>query len=264
MKKIINYIFKKLGYKIIKIKPKIVKTEEEIQNGLIKYNTETGVYYLPANSKNDIIANHIKNNKIFEKEVVDIAYTYIKKNSVVLDIGSNFGQMAILFSKKIGNDGLIYAFDADDYIFNILEANIKANGLENKIKPIFGAVHDKINEELYFPKQDFVEFETYGSYGIDYNAKSGRVLNSLTIDSLQIKKTISFMKIDIQGGDLLAMKGAIKTIKKNKMPILFEYEFRFEERFNLKFQEYVDFVNSINYKFEKVVNGHNYLIIPKK
>ena len=28
-------------------------------------------------------------------------------------------------------------------------------------------------------------------------------------------------------------------------------------------QQYVDFVSSINYKFEKVINGHDFLIVPK-
>jgi len=47
------------------------------------------------------------------------------------------------------------------------------------------------------------------------------------------------------------------------MPIIFEYEYLFEEELNLNFQEYVDFVNEINYKFERVINGQNYLILPK-
>jgi hypothetical protein len=70
------------------------------------------------------------------------------------------------------------------------------------------------------------------------------------------------MKIDVQGGDLFAMQGAVKTIEKYKMPIIFEYEYAFEEEQNLNFQEYVDFVKSINYKFARVINGQNYLILP--
>ncbi len=71
------------------------------------------------------------------------------------------------------------------------------------------------------------------------------------------------MKIDVQGGDLFALKGAKETIMRHQMPIIFEYEYLFEEELNLNFQEYVDFVNEINYKFERVINGQNYLILPK-
>ncbi|MFM7852621.1 MAG: FkbM family methyltransferase [Flammeovirgaceae bacterium] len=262
MNKIIRKILHVFGYDVLFAKkrplPKSKRTDK-----LTFHNTKTGNYYLPTDAVNDIVANTIINNQIFEKEVVDLAAKYIKPNTAVLDIGSNFGQMSILFSNLVGDKGKVYAFDADNWIFEILKKNIEANNKKNNIIPHFGAVHNVDDEILYFPVQDFEKFEAYGSYGIDYNATKGREVKSFTIDSLNIQEEISFMKIDIQGGDLQAMQGAIKTIEKNKMPILFEYEYHFEEDYNLSFQDYVDFVQSINYKFHKNINGHNYLVIPR-
>ena len=71
------------------------------------------------------------------------------------------------------------------------------------------------------------------------------------------------MKVDIQGSDLAALHGSINTIKKHKMPIIFEYEEQFQQDFNTSFQDYVDFVNSIGYKFIKTVQDINYLIVPR-
>jgi hypothetical protein len=59
------------------------------------------------------------------------------------------------------------------------------------------------------------------------------------------------------------MQGAVKTIQKNRMPIFFEYEYLFEERYNMSFQNYVDFVRDIDYVFKRVVSGHNFLIVPR-
>ena len=83
------------------------------------------------------------------------------------------------------------------------------------------------------------------------------------VDDTDFKLPVSFIKVDVQGGDLLALKGARKTIEKYRMPIIFEYEWVFEQELNLCFQDYVDFVSSINYKFDRVINGQNYLILPK-
>ncbi|MDB5286269.1 MAG: FkbM family methyltransferase [Mucilaginibacter sp.] len=258
MKRIIRKILYTAGYTINKVKLKSRKTKD-----LTLHNTATGNYYLPTHAYGDIVANTIKNNQIFEKEVVDIAYKYIKEDTAVLDVGSNFGQMSILFANKVGDKGTVYAFDADDFVYEILVKNIAANNKEGKIIPTFGAIHNIDNEILFFPEQDFEVYGAYGSYGIDYNSTKGREVKSVTIDSLNIQQPISFMKIDIQGGDLQAMQGAIKTIEKNQMPILFEYEYHFEDDFNLSFQEYVDFVRDIGYVFKKVINGHNFLIVPK-
>jgi FkbM family methyltransferase len=268
LKKIIKFLFSLIGFQIKRIKPKLtdIQSSENAKSIRTKrlsyYETTTGNYFLPTDAKNDIIANTIIGNDIFEIEVVELACKYIKENTVVLDIGANYGQMSILFSNKTGERGIVYSFDADDFIFEILKKNIEANNKQKNIIPIFGAVHNVADETLFFPIQDFIEWGAYGSYGIDYNTKKGRPVKSITIDSLNIQQQISFMKIDIQGGDLQAMQGAIKTIEKNKMPILFEYEYHFEEKFHLCFQDYIDFVKSINYKFVKTINGHNYLIMP--
>jgi len=259
MKNVLRSILGNLGYQIIRSNS---YKKSKVTNLLTYYETDTGNYYLPSHAYNDIIKNHIVNNLVFEKEIIDIAREYIKPNTIVLDIGANFGQMSIIFSNLVGKNGLVYSFEADNFIYNILNKNILANQ-KNNIFPFFGAVHDLENQILIYPIHNFEKYQTYGSYGIDYNAIKGREVNSITIDSLNIKEQISFIKIDIQGGDLKAMQGAINTILKNQCPIIFEYEYSLESEININFQEYVDFINSINYKFYRVINGQNFLIIPK-
>ena len=258
MKHLIKQIFRALGLEISRYRKPLKSTKT---NRLSLHTTKTGKYYLPTDAHGDFVADTIINNQIYEMEVVDCARKYIKPNSVVLDVGANYGQMSILFASMVGQNGKVYSFDADDFIFEILKKNITANNIGNVV-PIFGAVHNVAGETLFFPEQDFAKWGAYGAYGIDYNAHEGRTVTTLTIDSLQIDKSISFMKIDIQGGDLFALRGAEGTIRKNKMPIIFEYESAFQYEFNYNFQEYVDFVLSIGYKFDKIISGHNFLILP--
>ncbi len=260
MKRLVLKIIRQFGYNVIKDSS---LKRSKFSKELSFYETKTGNYYLPTDAHSDDIKKTIINNGIFDKPIVDLAKKYIKKGSVVLDVGSNFGQMAILYSNVVGDKGVVHAFDADDFVFSILEKNIAANK-KNNITPHFGAVFNKDGETLHFPVQNFERFQTYGSYGIDYSEEAtGRSVKTLTIDSLNIEDEISLMKVDVQGGDLFALQGAKETIMKHRMPIIFEYEYLFEEEMNFNFQEYVDFVNEINYKFERVINGQNYLILPR-
>ena len=258
MKNAVKYFFNKLGFEIIKTKRQSIKTDR-----LNLFNTATGKYFLPVDAVEDHVASSIRNNKVFDLEVVDCVKTFIVDGSVVLDIGANFGQMTVIFSKVVGEKGKVFSFEADDFICEILKKNVQVNNCNN-VEVIFGAVHDVDNSTLVFPEQDFKKYGAYGSYGIDYkNKQTGRQVESLTIDGLGISEKIDFMKIDIQGGDLYAMKGAVNTIKKNRMPILFEFEHSLQEDMDLNFQEHIDFVQSIGYVFSKVINGQNYLIVPK-
>jgi FkbM family methyltransferase len=225
------------------------------------FETATGNYYLPTDARGDGIARAIRRNEIFDEPIFECARKYIQPASIVLDVGSNFGQMAILMSSLVGSAGRVYAFEADDFIFKILERNVIANAAN--VETVFGAVHQTSGETLHFPVQDFKRFETYGSYGIDYANGRGRPVPSIAIDDLDFSMPISFMKVDVQGGDLLAMKGAAKTIAKHKMPILFEYEYLFEDELGLSFQEYVDFVLGMDYYFAKVISGQNFLVLPR-
>ena len=71
------------------------------------------------------------------------------------------------------------------------------------------------------------------------------------------------MKIDVQGWDLKVLEGSVHTIEKNRMPIIFEYENFFQNELNFNFQDYINFVNEIEYKFEKIIGCNNFLILPK-
>jgi len=260
MKKAIKSIMNSIGYDITKIHKKQIKSVSS--NQLSFYKTKTGNYYLPTDAHLDEIINHIKNDQIFDVKVYEIAKKYIRQGTTSIDIGSNFGQMAILMSRVVGENGFVHAFEADDFVFDVLEKNVKEN--TSNVITHFGAVHDKSNETLYFPKQNFIDFGTYGSYGIDYINGQGRPVNTIKIDDIDFKVPISFMKIDIEGGELFALKGAINTITKHRMPIIFEYGSHFEEKLKLCFQEYVDFVKSIDYRFERIVENVNYLIVPNE
>lgn len=263
MRKLIRNFLNKRGYDIIKApyKGKRFPNTSNIP-GLNFYQTSAGNYYLPGDSIKDDVADSMSRGKIFEPEVVELAKCYIKDGSTALDIGANFGQMTIIFSKLAGDKGKVYAFEAQDKVYDILTKNLEANGCDNVIS-LSDAVHKESGLTLIFPEPDFNDFNPYGSNAINPKLSEGRKVKTITIDSLNIQTPISFIKIDIQGCDLFAMQGAKETILKYKPAILFEYEEQFQQQFDTTFQDYVDFVNEINYRFEKTILEINYLIVPK-
>ena len=208
------------------------------------YETSTGRYYLPTDAPQDCVISCIKSGGVFEPEVVETAKAYMRPGSTVLDVGANFGQMSVLFSRFVGARGQVHSFEADPFVYELLQKTLAANNCQN-VTARLGAVYDRPNQQLFYPVQDFTRFPAYGSYGIDPNATAGRTVKTLTIDGLNINTPISFMKVDIQGSDLFALRGAVETIKRHRMPIIFEFEQQFQAEFRTSFQDYVDFVNSI-------------------
>ena len=263
---LVNELLSPFGFAINRVEKqpsKCVRTAVSNQERAQLYETPTGRYYLPSDApQNDPVIHCIKTGAIFEPEVIETAKTYIRPGSTVLDVGANFGQMSVFFSRFVGAAGQVHSFEADPFVYELFVKTLAANNCHN-VTAHLGAVYDRPDQQLFYPVQDFKRFQAYGSYGIDPNATAGRTVETLTIDGLNIDTPISFMKVDIQGSDLFALRGAVETIKRHRMPILFEFEQQFQAEFGTSFQDYVDFVNSISYRFEKLVLGINYLIVPQ-
>jgi FkbM family methyltransferase len=223
------------------------------------YKTRFGNYYLPSGAPNDLVAREIRRGRLFEPEVVEVARRFARPGTAVLDLGANFGQMAVQFAQMVGEEGRVYAIEAQRPVFEILEKNVVANGAGN-IVSVFAAALAETGRQLRFPRPDFSRFPSFGSYNLPLDADEGDPVESLKIDDLAIDRPVSFMKIDVQGCDLFAMQGAVETIARHRMPILFEFEQRFQDEYRTSFQDYVNFVASIGYEFTETVLNINYLI----
>ena len=212
-----------------------------------------------------MIRDSIINDIIFDDHIYRIAKKYIKPNSTVLDLGSNFGQLGILFSKTEQNVD-VYCYEASKYIFDILKKNIEINQVSAKAFNYI--ISDQSGMKMKIKTASLKDYNTYGSNKVeianddfDNNFEEVEVKK---IDDFTFDKKISFMKIDIQGYDLMALKGSIKTILKHKMPIIFEYSPEFSEELKYTFADFENFIDKINYYVVKKIDYYNYLILPKK
>jgi FkbM family methyltransferase len=150
----------------------------------------------------------------FEKYGVDYIKSKEKlKNSTIIDCGAYIGDSAFVFEKEL-NPKEIICIEPDEKNYEILLENIKLNNLANKIKAIKIAVG---NKEI---KGNIILNGTIGAYIIE--TSHGKVqfstIDNLVFDSLKISN-VGLIKMDIEGYELLAMKGASETIKKFK-PVL--------------------------------------------
>ena len=224
------------------------------------YKTDTGSYYLPFFAFRDVVRNTIIENKIFDNDVYEYSKKYIKENSVVIDAGANYGQLSILFS-KVKPGVKVYAFEAYKYISQILLKNVKINNANVKVYNCI--LSDENKKNLIISDAILKEFNNYGSNSVELETdeNQGNLIDSIKIDDLDIQEKISFMKIDVQGYDLKVLKGAKKTIMKNKMPIIVEYSEEFENKFDYIFSDFLKILKEINYKIKKKISEANYLIV---
>ena len=142
-----------------------------------------------------------------------------KKDNIIIDAGANFGMYSILFA-SLNKKNIVYSIEP----FKLYNETIKFNSNINKLKNI-----KVINKVLADKVRDFKLNLNFGNTSASIirklsNAKSFKV-KSVTIDILMKSeklKKLDFIKLDIEGAEMAALKGGIKSIKKYKPKIALE------------------------------------------
>jgi FkbM family methyltransferase len=177
-------------------------------------------YYLP--NLKEAIAFDIYANGIYEQETHDFLFKSLPPNAVLLDLGTNIGSITIPLCKR-RPDVKSYCVEAAPWIVDFLSRNIEINNLQN-VTILHRALHMKDDESFKFfsPKEEFGK----GSLSPVYT-KEGIDVVTITVDSLIQKwklNKVDFIKIDIEGYEYYAFKGAENLLKKEDAPvILFEF-----------------------------------------
>jgi FkbM family methyltransferase len=162
--------------------------------------------------------------------LMEYGLKFIQKNDICIDAGANQGIYSIPFAKIVGTKGKVIAIEPMKYAQEILKSNSKINKLKN-IKIINGVISDE-NKKVILDLTNGV-----GSASItrDFGKKKVLKVVSTTIDDLVKScglKKINFIKMDIEGCEFSALKGAKKTLKKFKPIICLESDIRSFKRIN--------------------------------
>jgi FkbM family methyltransferase len=148
---------------------------------------------------------------------ISLMKTYIRPGNTVLDIGANIGFYANVLSACVGEKGQVHCFEPDTTNFKHLQnncgklANVKLNNV---------AVADKAQTlKIYTSKELNVDHRTYKPDNYDQEID----IPAIAIDEYMRDKPVNFIKMDIQGFEMSAVKGMLNVLKQNDLKMLSEF-----------------------------------------
>lgn len=214
----------------------------EARHGTILYN------------KNDIyIGKSIEKYGEFSHLEAKIFEQICKDGDIVIEVGANIGAHTLYLSKLVGN-GYVFAFEPQRLVFQNLCANLAINSISN-VYAYQEAISDE-NGTIIIPECDFTKNNNFGGINIE-NTKNGTTVNRQKLDNFLNKiDRLKLLKIDVEGMEILVIKGAKELIDKFR-PIIYVENDRQEHS-----KELIELLWSLDYKMywhlPKLYNKSNF------
>ena len=189
-----------------------VRMNDEFSSKIVKLNDNLyyyNGYYLPV--------NQFDSSVFYSKYAIDELTTLDSvRNKDIIDAGGYVGDTALLFSSY--TDKSIHVFEASPSNMDIIRETIRLNQLEN-IVPVSKALGEKSGTATF----SLGERNSCNSLveRPGYNYPNHIEVPVITLDDYVRENNleVGLIKVDIEGGEQLLLKGAVETIR-TQHPIL--------------------------------------------
>jgi FkbM family methyltransferase len=159
----------------------------------------------------------------YEMELQVAIRKYISPGMVAYDIGANIGYISLLLGRATGGNGMVYAFEALPANLKRLNENIKLNSMEKRIKVIANAVIDEERSVEFLIGRSGGMGKVKGSAGrTEFHYPETIIIEGISLDHFIYadgNEPPDVIKLDIEGGEILALPG-MQTLLSRKRPII--------------------------------------------
>ena len=189
----------------------------------------------------------------------------VKDGDNVIDLGANIGYFTLILAKLVGPTGKVFAFEPDPRNLALLKKNVEYNNYKNVI--VVPKAVSNVNDKCTL----YTGQKTFGQNKI-YKPKNTKTQKFIPIDSETVRlddffKTnglldkISFIKMDVEGAEFLALSGMKEILKLNKnIKIFTEVETSYLEDAGSSYDQFMDVLTENNFTLSLADNRNEALI----
>jgi FkbM family methyltransferase len=164
----------------------------------------------------------------YVKSIYEMEYK-LREGDIVVDIGANIGTFSVKAGKVVGKTGKVISIELGGNSLSMLKKNVAVNKLENVEVISKGVWSNQTKQKLYLSNLAWGHCANsiYNESSLGTRDKSKfEEVEVDTLDNilreLNVKK-VDFIKMDIEGSEIEALKGMDETLKNKDLKIAGEY-----------------------------------------
>jgi FkbM family methyltransferase len=140
--------------------------------------------------------------------------SHLREGMTVMDVGANLGLYSLLISRAVGPSGKVYAFEPVPEIFARLKESIALNNATNVIPVPVALSDEKGKAKMSVKGGSSSLFRRVSDEFVEVQVE--RLDDFVEREKIE---RVDAIKIDVEGAELRVIRGADKTIRRDK-PIL--------------------------------------------
>ena len=201
----------------------------------------------------------------YEVDVIRVFRTFLTQQSVVLDIGANFGLYTALAASIVRNCGRLYAFEGNPRVFESLQRTIIANQLFSNLNvtAVNLLVSDSSGRGVLHYLPDQLGGGTMLNIGAASADRTAVEADMTTVDDfLPSDLPVDLVKIDVEGHEPAVIRGMERTIARSpQIRIIIEFADRFLAH-TLPPADFADYIRGLGFAICRLLPGFKIKLVP--
>lgn len=225
-----------------------------IDNSRVLMTCRDGIEIVCSPSDKRLAPIDALNFNTYEKPELETSLMLIENKFTVFDIGANVGWYSLHYSKAFPKIS-IYAFEPIGETYKYLKENIQINTAKNISTYNFGFSDQAGFKTFYFRKEESVS-ASMADLRSDRNARKTKC-KMLRLDDFSARNNIKidFIKCDVEGSELLVVKGGMGAISKYRPVIFAEMLRKWSAKFGYHPNELIKLLKDVGYTCFRIKNG---------
>ena len=161
----------------------------------------------------------------FELAELACACRQVRPGDAAIDGGAHLGIYSLLLARAVGPAGHVYAFEPHPETRRLLTTTVAANGFQGRITVQEAAVGARTEPAtLLSGRRCAAHAHAHLAPAGVHPGRGDRVfpIRLVALDDLRLDRRIALIKLDVEGAELLAIRGALHLIRRDRPAILCE------------------------------------------
>ncbi len=191
---------------------------------------------------------------LYERSILRRYDRLLEAGAVAIDIGANCGAHTLQMARRVGPDGLVFAFEPTDYGFGRLQRNLELNprlGQRVKAQQMF-----LCSDAGSPPAEVFASWPVAGSRAELHHDHGGRAVSTSNATATRFDDwvetqrpgRIDLIKLDVDGYETDVLRGSVQTLRRFRPVILMEYAPYLLSEFGFEVDDMLGLLGELGYR----------------